>query len=144
MSKIFLVNTCESIMQRGSPTEQMGEYTYSEVDAGEIPADNLPKASPERAPNTYLLPCPFLAPVMIKGPFCSLQSSDFSSGKYSSLETKVGAGPYLFPCFSQSPASIFYPYLFPLHILFPIWLSTSHPLLLNDWRSLPSVTGRIC
>jgi hypothetical protein len=57
MSKIFLVNTCESIMLRGSPSEQMGEYTDSEVDAGEIPADNLPKAGPEQVPITsYPIP----------------------------------------------------------------------------------------
>jgi len=60
MSKIFLVNTCESTMLRGSPSEQMGEYTDLEADAGEIPADNLPKAGPEQAPLFISHPVPSL------------------------------------------------------------------------------------
>lgn len=43
------------------PKWQMGEYTDSEIDAGEIPADNHPKAGPELAhysPPTLSLPCP--------------------------------------------------------------------------------------
>lgn len=34
----------------------MGEYTDSEVDAGEIPADNLPRTDAEQTPQLISLP----------------------------------------------------------------------------------------
>lgn len=66
MLKIFFVNTCKSTMQRGSPSEHMGEYMDSEVDAGEIPADNLPKTDAEQTLPLISLPNLLLSVVWLK------------------------------------------------------------------------------
>lgn len=132
MLQIFFVNTCKSTMQRGSPSEHMGEYTDSEVDAGEIPADNLPRTDAEQTPPLISLPnlllCNMKGPAcaLIKGPSWRLQSSDLGSGKSSFLDTKVSKGAYLLFIWSQ-------------WYLLQLPLSSASFSFLSDWPKGPLV-----
>lgn len=142
MLKIFFVNTCKSTMQRGSPSEHMGEYTDSEVEAGEIPSDNLPKTDAAQIPPLISLPKLLLPVVWLKAIPGTYSLLILVQVNHPLWKPRWVHGAYILAIWSHWYT--FCSYLSPLHLSFFYLIVQKDILSLKDGGSLYTVTGRTC